>query len=116
MNTTRTTLNVFIGSFAAAIQKQIGAVNVGSVFAQLQSAAMGGTAMGEIQKMATVAFAGLGVVGAARLIGAGSQPLGQEADFEQVEWKAWEAKSRTNPSPELGKKMVRVMLVVRKRR
>lgn len=104
-----------LGSFAAAIQKQIGAVNVGSVFAQLQSAAMGGAAMGDIQKMATIAFASLGVVGAARLLGAGSKSFGQGADFEQTEWKVWERKSRIDSNPKLVNKMVRPISVLNKR-
>jgi len=96
------------GSLASAIQSLIKTVNVGSVFAQLQSAAMGGTAMGEIQKMATIAFASLGVVGAVRLIGAGYKPFGQGPDFEQAEWKSWERKSRIRSTPELVNRMLHI--------
>ncbi|KAF8607370.1 hypothetical protein BDV93DRAFT_520241 [Ceratobasidium sp. AG-I] len=93
------------GSIAAAIQRNMGAVNVGSVFAQLQSAAMRGASLPEIDKMANVAFAALSAAGAASLIGAGSKPLGLATDFEQVEWKTWEKTSRIDYTPELMNKM-----------
>ncbi|KAF8607371.1 hypothetical protein BDV93DRAFT_520244 [Ceratobasidium sp. AG-I] len=94
------------GSFAAAIQRWIGTINAGSVFAQLQSAAMNGAAMGDIQKMATAAFTSLAIAGAAKLIGAGFKPFHQATDFERMEWKAWERQSRIDSTPELVNRML----------
>lgn len=94
-------------SFAAAIQSRIGNVQVGSVFAQLQSAAMGGTAMAVLRQTATVAFVGLGIAGATGgLIGIGSKTLGLETGFKTVEWKSWEENSRIDSTPELVDKML----------
>ncbi|KAF8607372.1 hypothetical protein BDV93DRAFT_520245 [Ceratobasidium sp. AG-I] len=96
------------GSLAAAVQRQIGAISAGSVFAHLQSAAMGGAVMGVIQRIATRAFVGLGIAGAATFIGASSHLLGQETHFEQVAWKVWERKSQTDSTPELVNQMMHV--------
>lgn len=86
-----------IDSIAAVIQSKIGSVQAGSVFAQLQSAAMGGAAMKVIQRLATIAFTHL--LGAAA-IGAVAYKLleasGNPTDFKVEEWKIWELESRVN--------------------
>ncbi|KAG8702124.1 hypothetical protein FRC09_004935, partial [Ceratobasidium sp. 395] len=95
------------GTIASLVQKQLGTIGAGSVFAQLQSAAMGGVVLGEIQKMATIGFAGLGAIGATSLIGANTKPLGQTTDFEPAEWRNWEMGSRIEYNSELAKRLER---------
>lgn len=96
------------GSIASVVQKKLGSIAVGSTFAQLQSAAMGGASMIELQKIANLAFAGLSIAGGTGLLGASRQPFGQAADFEPVEWRRWEAESRTAYSTEMGNNMDRL--------
>ncbi|KAG9092492.1 hypothetical protein FRC06_011905 [Ceratobasidium sp. 370] len=96
------------GSIAALVQGQLGTISAGSAFAQLQSAAMGGAAIVELQKITTVAFAGLGAIGAASLLGAGSDPLGRAPDFEPTEWRNWEKGSRVAYNAELADRTARL--------
>ncbi|QRV98988.1 interferon-induced 6-16 family protein [Ceratobasidium sp. AG-Ba] len=93
------------GSIAALIQKAAGSIKMGSTFAQLQSAAMGGAAVGELQNIATLAFAGLGIIGGTNLLGATRLSLSQATGFEPVEWRDWEAESRVAYSAEIASKM-----------
>ncbi|QRV98990.1 interferon-induced 6-16 family protein [Ceratobasidium sp. AG-Ba] len=93
------------GSIASFIQANMGSINAGSIFAQLQSAAMGGATLAQLQQMATVAFAGLGAAGGSGLLGAGLRSFGQNADFGPAEWRAWESESRIPYSVELVNKM-----------
>ncbi|KAG9085418.1 hypothetical protein FRC07_013382, partial [Ceratobasidium sp. 392] len=95
------------GSIAALVQKHIATISAGSVFSQLQSAAMGGAVIAEIQKMATIGFAGLGALGASSLIGANVKPLGQTTDFEPTEWRNWEKESRVVYSAEMADRLAR---------
>jgi hypothetical protein len=100
------TTGISVGSIATLVQKKLGDISAKSVFAQLQSAAMTGATRVEIEKMATIAFAGLGAAGAVGLIGAVFKPFGQATDFELAEWRSWEAESRVDYSPEVASKMV----------
>ncbi|KAG8744523.1 hypothetical protein FRC10_009975 [Ceratobasidium sp. 414] len=96
------------GSIAALVQKHLGTVSAGSVFAQLQSAAMGGAVMVELQKITTTAFAGLGAIGVTSLLGAAINPLGQATDFELAEWRNWEKGSRVAYGAELADRTARL--------
>ncbi|QRV84958.1 interferon-induced 6-16 family protein [Ceratobasidium sp. AG-Ba] len=93
------------GSIAALIQKAAGSIKMGSTFAQLQSAAMSGATIVELQNIATLAFAGLGIIGGTNLLGAIALSLSQATDFEPVEWRDWEAESRVAYSAEIASKM-----------
>jgi hypothetical protein len=93
------------------VHKKLGDISAKSVFAQLQSAAMSGATRVEIEKMATIAFAGLGAAGAVGLVGAGVKPFGQATDFEPTEWRSWEAQSRVDYSPEVASKMVSTVVM-----
>ncbi|QRW13537.1 interferon-induced 6-16 family protein [Ceratobasidium sp. AG-Ba] len=93
------------GSIAALIQKAAGSIKMGSTFAQLQSAAMSGATIVELQNIATLAFAGLGIIGGTNLLGAIGLSLSQATDFEPVEWRDWEAESRVAYSAEIASKM-----------
>ncbi|KAF8607346.1 hypothetical protein BDV93DRAFT_603956 [Ceratobasidium sp. AG-I] len=96
------------GSIAEMIQRKIAAANVGPVFAQLLSAAMGGAPLHEIEEMAKLAFPALSAVGVSNLVEAGSKPLGEAKDFDRAEWKAWEDISRVDYTPEPLDKMSRL--------
>jgi len=96
------------GSIAALVQKKLGDITAKSVFAQLQSAAMNGASRIQIEKLATMAFAGLTVAGVAGLIGADFKSSGQEKGFELLEWRSWEVESRVNYSSEPESKKVQI--------
>lgn len=85
----------------------MGTVEVGSVFARLQAAVMGGAELREIHKIATSAFAALLSAGAYNLVSASRQPLGQRTEFEPKEWRTWEVESRTNFSSREASQVVR---------
>ncbi|CAE6402710.1 unnamed protein product [Rhizoctonia solani] len=81
-------------TIATAMQRKIDPIRIGSMFSKLQSAAMGGAAMEELQKIANAAVTGLIGISAFKLVGAAIKPLGQSTDFNAREWRSWESESR----------------------
>ncbi|KAH7337466.1 hypothetical protein B0J17DRAFT_663117 [Rhizoctonia solani] len=90
---------VIRNTIAASMQRQINPVQIGSMFSKLQSAAMGGAAIGELHQLANVAVTGVIGVGAAKLVGAGVKPLGQSTDFDPREWRKWELEAKVDMLP-----------------
>ncbi|CAE6393477.1 unnamed protein product [Rhizoctonia solani] len=92
-------------TIAAAMQRKINPIHIGSMFSKLQSAAMGGAAMGELHKIANIAVTGLIGAGAVKLVGAGVKPLGQSTDFDPREWRAWESESKFDVSSNVASRL-----------
>jgi hypothetical protein len=78
------------------MQKRMDNIQIGAMFSKLQSAAMGGAAMEELQRIASVTITGVVGVSAVKLVGAGIKPLGQSTDFDPREWRTWESESRVD--------------------
>ncbi|CAE6477353.1 unnamed protein product [Rhizoctonia solani] len=76
-------------TIAAAVQRVINPVQLGSVFARFQSAAMGGAALGELRNIAHIVITGLIGVGVGGLI---DKPHGHSAHVQK--WRNWESESR----------------------
>ncbi|KAJ1301248.1 hypothetical protein OPQ81_003656 [Rhizoctonia solani] len=93
------------GKIAADIQRKINPVQIGSMFSKLQSAAMGGAAVGELHKLANIAISGLIGAGAVGLVGAGIKPLGHSTDFDPREWRTWELESKVEIPPNAASKL-----------
>ncbi|CAE6363751.1 unnamed protein product, partial [Rhizoctonia solani] len=83
-------------TIATTMQKRMDNIQIGAMFSKLQSAAMGGAAMEELQRIASVTITGVVGVSAVKLVGAGIKPLGQSTDFDPREWRTWESESRVD--------------------
>ncbi|CAE7185412.1 unnamed protein product [Rhizoctonia solani] len=92
-------------TIAAAMQRRINPIQIGSMFSKLQSAAMGGAAIGELHKIANVAITGLIGAGAIKLVGAGVKPFGQSTDFDPREWRTWESESKVDIPSNAGNRL-----------
>ncbi|CAE7185408.1 unnamed protein product [Rhizoctonia solani] len=86
-------------SIAAAVQRVINPVKLGSVFSQFQSAAMHGAALKELQNIAYVAITGLIGVGVAGLVEGGTKSHNQP--IYRQEWQNWASESILNPSSDI---------------
>ncbi|GAB1520179.1 hypothetical protein RhiTH_003252 [Rhizoctonia solani] len=83
-------------TIATVMQRATNPIKIGSMFSKLQSAAMGGATMGELQRIANAAVTGLVGVSTIKLMGAGIKPLGQSTDFDHREWRTWESESKVD--------------------
>ncbi|KAF8752329.1 hypothetical protein RHS01_08024 [Rhizoctonia solani] len=83
-------------TIATVMQRATNPIKIGSMFSKLQSAAMGGATMGELQRIANAAVTGLVGVSTIKLMGAGIKPLGQSTDFDPREWRTWESESKVD--------------------
>ncbi|KAJ1301164.1 hypothetical protein OPQ81_003575 [Rhizoctonia solani] len=82
------------GKVAAAFQSKVTKIQVGSLFSQLQSAAMNGATVMHLQNMAKTLVHMLIGLGAAQLASEGIKTIGQSSILDPLEWRTWESESR----------------------
>ncbi|KAJ1301247.1 hypothetical protein OPQ81_003655 [Rhizoctonia solani] len=81
-------------TLAAAVQRVINPVKLGSMFSRFQSAAMGGAAISELKRLARTAVTALIGIGVAGLVSGGVKPHGHL--FAPAEWRNWVSESRVD--------------------
>ncbi|CUA75618.1 hypothetical protein RSOLAG22IIIB_05983 [Rhizoctonia solani] len=86
-------------TIAAAVQRVINPVQLGSVFSRFQSAAMHGAALKELQSFVHIVISGLVGAGIAGLIEAGIKP--HDHSIHQQEWRNWVSESMIYPSTDV---------------
>ncbi|CAE6405788.1 unnamed protein product [Rhizoctonia solani] len=93
------------GSIAAVLQSKINPVELGSIFSKLQSAAMGGAIISELQTIAHIAVVGLIAAGAFGLASDNVKTIGQSVSVDRQNWRTWELQSRIDVPSEVASKM-----------
>ncbi|KAL5639886.1 hypothetical protein ACGC1H_006456 [Rhizoctonia solani] len=92
-------------TIAAAVQRVINPVKLGSVFSRFQSAAMHGAALKELQNLAHIAITGLVGAGIAGLVEAG---IKHDHFTHRQEWRSWVSESRIDVSSDVASNLTQL--------